>query len=115
MTVLTSFYGEREANTTEEKIQALEKQLQQFPNQRMNQDERLRQLEMSYCKMINYKPEQQEKRTKDWATKYKEVNDTPVDGTPGVGPVEAILKDKEHEVYNPYDGRSHFNIEKNDE
>jgi hypothetical protein len=92
---LEMFYRQHGLRTVEEKIHALERQLQQFPHHAMPRDRRLRELEIMARNKINGDDRQaldRKKQRDKFKDLYKQVNDNPVAGSESIGPLQnAIL------------------------
>jgi len=104
---LEQFYINHQLSETEDKIKALEKQFQEFPDLKMDRQVRLNMLERKFTGMINYaeenKSSQQTEKNK-WKEAYQMVNDKPVMGgipIAGVGHPMGGIEIEESEYYNP--------------
>jgi hypothetical protein len=80
---IDTFYTNNECKTIDEKINALRRQLQQFPNNQLPKEEQLNRLETDFYKMIQAQqpdPAYGSRGGKDaYKDAYAQVNDTPID------------------------------------
>jgi len=76
MTPLQNFYRQQGARTLEDKVIALERQLQRFPDKQMEPFKRLTFLESEFqTKIVGYSGEAtQERKTKDWMSVFNEMD-----------------------------------------
>jgi superfamily II RNA helicase len=84
---IEEFYQRMNANTIEEKIEKLEKQLQEFPNHQMPKDRRLKELQFKFNRLradMDQRVVDKKAEQKKWMDAYKQVNDNknPIDVPP---------------------------------
>jgi nicotinamide mononucleotide adenylyltransferase len=101
MDAVSNFYSQHNANTIEEKIKVLEKQMQLFPDNHMEKSKRLMMLERKFNNIISYRPTPTDTKKK-WRDAYAQVeqSQSPVSANPLAARLGLTF---ESEVYNPLD------------
>jgi hypothetical protein len=100
------FFYDHGANTIEEKIGKLEKQLQEFPNHQIPKEQRLKELLFKWhhlrAEMVRNVVDKKEEQKK-WQEKYKEVNDdkNSIDNT--ISPVDMAMLNGSIQIERDYD------------